>query len=88
MGATGIEPMTSTVSIRTGLSILLNRLLLSCPVLARFRRFSALIHPKLIPSFRVTGSCQETRKMPDSVYMAKLEIDINKLTPEERLDLI
>jgi putative addiction module component (TIGR02574 family) len=26
--------------------------------------------------------------MPDSVYMGKLEIDINKLSPEERLDLI
>ena len=32
-------------------------------------------------------SCQETRKVPDSI-MAKLEIDINKLSPEERLDLI
>ena len=79
--------MTSTVSIRTGLSILLNRLLLSCPVLARFRRFSALIHPKLIPclSFPLLvmkrGKCQ-------TPVMAKLEIDIDKLTPEERLDLI
>jgi hypothetical protein len=50
MGATGIEPMTSTVSIETGLSILLIRLCSSCTVVHRFRWFSAVNVPKLFPS--------------------------------------
>src|SRR5205085_9643251 len=78
---------TSTVSIRTGLSILLNRLLLSCPVVACFRWFSGLIHPKLIPSLSFPLLVMKRGKCQTPV-MAKLEIDINKLSPEERLDLI
>lgn len=51
MGATGIEPMTSTVSRDEGSSILLIRLRSSCSILVHFRRSSSLIVPKLFPSF-------------------------------------
>ena len=50
MGATGIEPMTSTVSRYLGLSILLIRLGSLWSVLVDAARYSALIVPKLFPS--------------------------------------
>jgi hypothetical protein len=51
MGATGIEPMTSTVSMDCGWSILLIRLGSLCSILVHFARYSPLIVPKLFPSF-------------------------------------
>jgi len=53
MGATGIEPMTSIVSRYLGLSILLIRLGSLWSVLVNTARYSALIVPKLFPSFHV-----------------------------------
>ena len=51
MGATGIEPMTSTVSMDLGLSILLIRLGSLCSIVVDCARYSALIVPTLFPSF-------------------------------------
>jgi hypothetical protein len=51
MGATGIEPMTSTVSMDLGLSILFIRLGSLWSTLVDRARYSALIVPKLFPSF-------------------------------------
>jgi hypothetical protein len=51
MGATGIEPWTSTVSRYLGLSIFLIRLGSLCLVLVDTARYSALIDPKLFPGF-------------------------------------
>jgi ABC-type dipeptide/oligopeptide/nickel transport system ATPase component len=50
MGATGIEPMTSTVSILARSSILLIRPCSSCAVVPRFAWFSSANVPKLFPS--------------------------------------
>jgi len=58
MGATGIEPMTSTVSRYLGLSILLIRLGSLWSVLVDAARYSALIVPKLFPSlFKWNTAC-------------------------------
>jgi hypothetical protein len=51
MGATGIEPMTSTVSMDAGLAMLVIRLGSLCAILVHFARYSAPIVPKLFPSF-------------------------------------
>jgi len=51
MGATGLEPVTSTVSIQRGLAILLIRLRSSCTVAPRLARYPAANVPKLLPSF-------------------------------------
>ena len=60
MGATGIEPMTSTVSMWLVLSILLIRLGSLCSILLQITRCLALIVPNLFPSF--------LRRVRNSVY--------------------
>jgi hypothetical protein len=66
MGATGIEPMTSTVSRDAGWSILFIRLGSLCSILVHFARYSALIVPKLFPSVFARRSCHKRQKVPDS----------------------
>jgi hypothetical protein len=71
MGATGIEPMTSTVSMDREWSILLIRLGFLYSILVHSARYSALIVPKLFPSFfrppfSRRRSCHKRQKVPDS----------------------